>query len=115
MNKENRAFLAAVRRHFGDLFRTHHMDEIEVEWGGLSLTARNEALDVQLVSDRRDYYVEAHVGRLVDGEVRHAVWYLDPSRSGDAPLIPVEKLAMLATGKRAESAVLGKVHGTGGP
>jgi hypothetical protein len=112
MNKENRAFLASVRRHFGDLFRAHRMDEMEVKWEGLSLTAGNEALYVKLFCDRRDYFVEASVGRLVDGSVPYAVPFPDPSRSGDAPEIPVKRLAMLATGRRAESAVLGKVRGS---
>jgi hypothetical protein len=109
MRKRNGAFLASVRRHFGDLFRAHRMEEMEVKWGGLSLTAGNEALYVELFWDQRDYFVEATVGRLVDGGVPQGVPYLDPGRSGDAPAIPVKKIAMLATGRRAETALLGKV------
>jgi hypothetical protein len=105
MNKENRAFLASVHRHFGDLFRAHRMDEIEVKWEGLSLTAGNGALYVRLYWDRRDDFVEASVGLLVDGSVPHGVPY-----SASTPEIPVKMLAMLATGRRTESAVLGKVR-----
>jgi hypothetical protein len=93
MNKSDKAFLASVRRHFGEICRIHNMVETALSerhiWFG------NGALGVSVTT--RDPWggaasVKASVDRLLVGSLR------------------VQDLVWLATGKRAATTLLGQAR-----
>jgi hypothetical protein len=85
---------------------------VEMEVGPGHVSAGNGALYVSVTCDRRESRVDAYVGRLVGGHLPREVGYLHSAIPGEAHEIPIQLLALLATGRREASFDLGSFRGS---